>query len=168
MVGVGLRNKSVLARVSIVGYYGEKLLDTFVKVEEKVTDYRTMFSGIRAEDLNSQNAIPFGECRQIVATLIRGKILVGHGLSNDLSVLHLRHPYYLIRDTSLYLPFMRQKCDGSWEPRRLAQLMQIFLGQVIQQGPHDSLEDAASAMSLYHLVQAEWEQWVLHNMINRY
>lgn len=51
-VGVGYQGKdSVLARVSIVNQFGHVLLDKFVKPKEKVTDYRTRFSGVRPKDL---------------------------------------------------------------------------------------------------------------------
>ncbi|CAG8525094.1 5404_t:CDS:2, partial [Acaulospora colombiana] len=47
MVGVGKNGKtSMLARVSIVNYRGETLLDKFVKPTEEVIDYRTPCSGI--------------------------------------------------------------------------------------------------------------------------
>ena len=72
MVGVGLKKESALARVSIVNYYGvvwyfhsifmEQLLyDTFVKPPSKITDYRTEFSGIRAEDLEGDNVVSLRE-----------------------------------------------------------------------------------------------------------
>lgn len=56
MVGVGAKGKySVLARVSIVNYYGEVLLDRFVKSRREITDYRTQFSGITPELLINGN-----------------------------------------------------------------------------------------------------------------
>jgi RNA exonuclease 4 len=52
MVGVGINGKeSSLARVSIVNFYGAVLLDEFVRQRERVVDYRTEFSGIRAKDM---------------------------------------------------------------------------------------------------------------------
>ena len=52
MVGVGPKgSESVLARCSIVNWHGAVLLDTFVRPQEKVTDYRTWVSGVRAKDL---------------------------------------------------------------------------------------------------------------------
>ena len=44
-------NISMLARVSIVNSYGNVVYDKFVLPQEKVHDYRTRWSGIRAEDL---------------------------------------------------------------------------------------------------------------------
>ena len=52
MVGVGPNgSESVLARVSIVNWHGEILMDEFVKPKERVTDYRTKWSGVRQADL---------------------------------------------------------------------------------------------------------------------
>jgi RNA exonuclease 4 len=47
------------------------------------------------------------QCQESVAGLIKGKILVGHALKNDLDVLMLSHPRTMIRDTSGYRPYMR-------------------------------------------------------------
>lgn len=157
MVGVGPLNISVLARVSIVNFEGEAIFDTCVKVEEKVTDYRTTVSGIRSPDLKSPNAMSYGECRSTVQKHIRGKILVGHGLSHDLQILNLYHPCHMIRDTSMYVPFMRQGHDGYWRPRRLKDLTKLFLRRIIQDGEHSSVEDAAAAISLYKLVRNDWD-----------
>ena len=58
MVGVGEKGKiSALARVSIVNYYGEVLLDRFVKSTKEITDYRTQFSGITPELLANGTVI---------------------------------------------------------------------------------------------------------------
>lgn len=41
-----------------------------------------------------------------VAELLKGKILVGHALKNDLSVLMLEHHRSMIRDTACYPVYM--------------------------------------------------------------
>lgn len=52
MVGVGDEGiESALARVSIVNQHGHCVYDKFVDPGEKVTDYRTQFSGIRPHNL---------------------------------------------------------------------------------------------------------------------
>lgn len=52
MVGVGVDGKeSALARVSIVNQHGKCVYDKFVAPGDKVTDYRTQFSGIRPHNL---------------------------------------------------------------------------------------------------------------------
>lgn len=157
MVGVGPTNVSVLARVSIVNFKGDCIFDTFVRVEEKVTDYRTAVSGIRPDDLASSKAMVYGEVRSRVQKILRGRILVGHGLQNDLLVLNLRHSAESIRDTSHYPPFMTHGNDGRCRPRRLRDLTWDNFGAVIQSGEHSSVVDARAAMSLYKLVQREWD-----------
>lgn len=106
MVGVGYDgNDHMLARVSLVNKFGDCIYDKFVKAREEVIDYRTSVSGIRREDLI--NGEEFTKVQKDVAELIRGKILVGHSLKNDLSVLFLSHPKRSIRDTSRYKPFRK-------------------------------------------------------------
>ena len=52
MVGVGpMGEESTLARASVVNYFGAVLLDEFVRQKERVTDWRTQWSGIRAKDM---------------------------------------------------------------------------------------------------------------------
>jgi RNA exonuclease 4 len=157
MVGVGPHHISVLARVSIVNFAGEIVYDSFVKVEEKVTDYRTAVSGIRPEDLH--NGVPYGKCRSQVRVILAGKLLIGHGLQNDLAVLNLRHPAHMIRDTSLYLPYMQQDFGSGIviRSRSLRDLVRDFCGKTIQSGEHDSVEDARAAMALYGLAKTEWD-----------
>lgn len=161
MVGVGPGGRqSVLARVSVVGYHGDVLLDTYVKVEERVTDYRTFVSGVTMDHLRSSQAKDFGQVRSAVQRLLFRKILVGHALENDLQVLRIHHPQSRIRDTSLYEPFMKvDYFDGTMRPRRLRDLTAHHLGRYIQRDgeSHDSIEDAKAAMELYKSVQATWE-----------
>ena len=158
MVGVGPGGKrSVLARVSVVDFVGNCLLDTYVRVQEKVTDYRTHITGIEPHHLLSPQAIPFAQCRNIVKDLTRNKILVGHGLNNDLKVLGLDHPWYCTRDTAFYKPYMRIDHYGRHSPRRLRDLAQSYLGIVIQQEglSHNPIEDACAAMLLYRRAQSK-------------
>lgn len=52
MVGVGIEaQENSLARVSIVNYYGAVQMDEIVQQKERVVDYRTKWSGIRATDM---------------------------------------------------------------------------------------------------------------------
>ena len=156
MVGVGPSGQlSVLARVSIVDWHGAVLMDTFVQVQERVVDYRTHVSGIRAEDLTGDKALEFGTVRTLVQNVLRGKLLVGHGLVNDLKVFHLNHPWHMIRDSATYQPLLR----FNLQPRRLKELARVELGLLIQPDgkEHDSVEDARAAMEIYKRHQAGWD-----------
>jgi RNA exonuclease 4 len=104
MVGVGpMGRESTLARVSIVNYFGAVLLDEFVRQKERVTDWRTQWSGIRARDMINGDscclcflhrlivshllpAKTFEEVQGTVAELMKDRILIGHAIQNDLKV----------------------------------------------------------------------------------
>lgn len=110
MVGAGpQRNRSMLARCAVVDMEGNVLMDEYVQPTERVTDYRTKWSGIREKNL--VGAPPFQDVRQRAANLIRGKLLIGHAIENDLRALKLPHPPALTRDTSCY-PGLRTELAG--------------------------------------------------------
>jgi RNA exonuclease 4 len=166
MVGTGPCGKiSCLARATIVDWYGRVVLETFVHPTAHVTDFRTRVSGIAFEDLFHSNdeddqdrIMTIDDCRQIVESILYGKILIGHGLENDLVCLGIHHPWEKIRDTATYEPFMRQSnLNGLLYPRKLRDLYYENFQVVIQGSCHSSYEDAMAALRLYQLVQVEWE-----------
>ncbi len=164
-VGVGAGGyKSALARVSIVDWNNAILLDTHVKVSEPVTDYRTFVSGIREEHLQGDLAMDADKCIAIVQQILDGRILVGHGLKNDLTVLGISHPWYDTRDTAKYEPFMKkQKKDDTStlpRPRKLKDLALTKLDRVIQKEgeAHCPIEDAVAALDLYKKARGKWEK----------
>ena len=64
MVGIGRDGKqSALARVSIVDWNGDTVLDTFVKVPSRVSDFRTFVSGVLPKHIQSDKAMDPAECR---------------------------------------------------------------------------------------------------------
>ncbi|XP_066588835.1 RNA exonuclease 4 isoform X2 [Prorops nasuta] len=152
MVGIGDGTDSMIARVSIVNRYGHCLYDKYVKPREKVKDYRTAVSGIRPHHL--ENGEEFSVVQKEVSDILKGHILVGHALKHDLDVLFLSHPYRSLRDTSRYKRF-RQICNG--RTPSLKRLVHELLGEEIQIGEHNSVEDARAAMKLYSLFKNEWE-----------
>jgi RNA exonuclease 4 len=159
MVGVGSEGrKSALARVSITNWSGEVILDTFVKCPSRVTDFRTWVSGVTAKHLQSDKAMEVIDCRQKVANLLRGKILVGHALKNDLDALLLQHPKQMIRDTAKHQFFQRLGAN-KWRPRKLRDLALQHLGLKIQvKGEsHDSIDDARATMEIFKVARAAWE-----------
>jgi RNA exonuclease 4 len=148
MVGVSEnpRDHSVLARVSIVNFHGVQLYDSFVQPKEKVTDWRTVVSGITPGLM--ENARSLKEVQSHVAKIMNGRILVGHTLRKDLGVLMLSHPKRDVRDTSQYKPF-REVAGGNTPALKL--LASEILGIDIQGGAHSSVEDARVCMALYQM-----------------
>lgn len=157
MVGVGHNgDDDMLARVSIVNRVGEVLLDKHVKPRREVTDYRTSVSGIRPHDI--ANGEDFAVVQDEVVKLLHGRILVGHALRNDLAVLNIRHPFEDIRDTSRYKPLCKLVSNG--HTPSLKRLTMMVLGQEIQTGEHNSVEDARAAMGIYNRIAGDWEKYL--------
>lgn len=153
MVGVGPKGEeSVAARVSIVNQYGKCVYDKFVKPSQPVTDYRTAVSGVRPELLKKGE--DFEVVQKEVANILKGRILVGHALHNDLKVLFLDHPKKKIRDTQKYKPFKSQVKSGRPSLKLLAEQI---LGIRVQQAEHCSIQDAQAAMRLYITAKKQWE-----------
>ncbi|EXB79397.1 RNA exonuclease 4 [Morus notabilis] len=151
MVGVGQGNRSALGRVTLVNKWGNVIFDEFVRPIERVVDFRTQISGIRPRDLRKAKDFCFAQKR--VAELIKGRILVGHALRNDLKALLLSHRKEDIRDTSEYPPFQREGHRSA-----LRHLAASFLNVEIQSGEHCPVEDARAAMLLYEKNRKDWEK----------
>jgi RNA exonuclease 4 len=102
-----------LARVSIVNYYGQILMDKFVIPEGTVTNYRTWVSGVSPASLRPENgAIPFKLAKLEAHKILKDKIIVGHSLKHDFDVLELSEkdrPKENIRDLTRY-----KKYQGSY------------------------------------------------------
>ncbi|XP_065709732.1 RNA exonuclease 4 [Patagioenas fasciata] len=163
MVGVGPKGEeSIVARVSIVNQFGKCVYDKYVKPTEEVTDYRTAVSGIRPENINTGE--DFKTVQKEVADILKGRILVGHALRNDLKVLFLDHPKKKIRDTQKYKPFkQRVKCARP----SLKLLCERLLNIQVQTAEHCSIQDAQAAMRLYTLEKKTWEAAVKNKSNNK-
>ncbi|KAK2884848.1 hypothetical protein Q8A73_021322 [Channa argus] len=153
MVGVGPDGEdSILARVSLVNQFGKCIYDKYVKPTEKVKDYRTAVSGIRPDDI--KNGEDVQTVQREVAEILKGRLVVGHAIHNDLKILLLDHPKKKIRDTQKYKPF--KKIAKSGRPS-LKVLCREVLNVKVQQGEHSSVQDAQATMRLYTLVKKQWE-----------
>ncbi|OWF51430.1 RNA exonuclease 4-like isoform X2 [Mizuhopecten yessoensis] len=153
-VGVGSNSRQdMLARVSLVNQFGHCIYDTFVKPQEEVTDYRTWVSGVREKDM--LNGVEFSVACKKAAEMIKGRILVGHAIKNDLKVLYLSHPRKLVRDTSKYKPF-RAMFNG--KTPSLKKLTAKVLDVAVQEGEHSSIQDAQATMRLYTMYKQKWEK----------
>jgi len=148
---------SALARVSIVDFHGNILLDAYVKPNEAVTDYRTSVSGIRPSDLSGEKAIPFAVAKAQVSHILKGRIVVGHAIHYDFRALKLgrSHDPGLIRDTQA-CPEVKEKYGPS--TIGLRKLCQHEFGVDMQPGEHSSVTDARATMALYHIFHGRWER----------
>jgi RNA exonuclease 4 len=172
MVGT-ITGESVAARVVLIDWRGRTVLDIYVKPDVDIADYRTFVSGITKEHLD--NAHSYADAQKLVKELLTDKILVGHGVDNDLRALGLVHPWLMTRDTAYYQPFMRvletntnhgsvaSSRDGKnaamWGPRKLKELAKEKLQREIQVvgGSHCPVEDALAALDLYKSHRPRWE-----------
>lgn len=150
-VGVGDGGRhNALARVSIVNYHGDVVYDEWVKPLQKVVDYRTWVSGVRASNLT--NAREFKEVQTEVAGITKGRILIGHSIKGDLKALSLKHPANEIRDTARY----KYLCPLG--PISLKSLVKTHLYKDIQCGEHNPVEDSRGCLLLYRKFQKRWEK----------
>ena len=87
-------------------------------------------------------APPFAEVQARVAAMLRGRVLIGHGVHNDLRALQLSHPPERTIDTAAL----------EWGPGRALNLKALsldVLGKAIQRGGHSPHEDALASMQLF-------------------
>ncbi|EFA80270.1 hypothetical protein PPL_07097 [Heterostelium album PN500] len=82
--------KSALGSVCLVNSEGQTVYKSYVKPMEKITDYRTPWSGLTFKLLSK--APEFLKVQKDVSQLIKDKILVGHDIKQDLGALMLNHP----------------------------------------------------------------------------
>jgi len=166
MVGIGADgHASAVARVTLVDWHGQVLLDQYVRPTDPITDYRTFVSGITSAHLITAGTLE--DVRPRVQELLQDKILVGHALKNDLKALGIHHPWYNTRDTAKYEPFMQVRFDdGILWPRKLKDLVQEKCDREIQVSgrPHSPIEDASAALDLYRSVRVKWESVITYKM----
>jgi DNA polymerase III alpha subunit (gram-positive type) len=164
MVGVGAiradgSRKSSLARVAICDFNGKRLYDKYVIPKEGlegISDYRTEFSGITPEKLVrlDKDNHSFKKVRAEVIKIIADKIIVGHGLKNDFTVLNLDIPPNRKWDSTEIDIFMKNHPYLKRAPRRLQEIAKEYAGNEIQMADktgHSPLEDARAAMNLYRI-----------------
>lgn len=143
-----------LARVSVIRTSGqdelEPFIDDYIVVREPIIDYNTEFSGIRAEDLNpktsSHNLVSLKVAYKKLWILLNlGCKFLGHGLGTDFRVINIHIPKSQVIDTATLF----QDRTRSQRKIALAFLVWCLLNEHVQQGTHDSIEDARSALKLY-------------------
>jgi RNA exonuclease 4 len=162
MVG-GKEGDSMLAQVSIVGFDGKPVYQTFVRPTSRITDYRTKHSGITAETPLG-TAPTFKDVRGNVIRRLTGKVVVGFAIENDFKSLGIseeQRGLFRVIDvrelaafqvphkaptapTTLAVPTAppRMYCP------RLKILAWACLGRKIQTGVHDATEDAVTTLDV--------------------
>lgn len=159
-VGIGPDGREdALARASVVNSRGEVLYDSFVRVEAPVVDYRTQFSGVLPENLIGPDADDPRSARSKIADILKGRILVGHAVHNDLRVLRIAHPRRDTRDTSEYYKQLWRKSGrrGSAPPALRLVVARVLGVDQFQNAGHDSCEDARASLALYKKNAKQWE-----------
>ncbi|KAJ5404450.1 hypothetical protein N7509_004321 [Penicillium cosmopolitanum] len=139
-------DKSELARISLVGWDGEVVLDELVQPSRPVTNYLTQYSGITKEMLDPVTTTLADIQQRLLTILTPQSILIGHSLNSDLAALKLTHPF--IVDTAIIYP------HPVW-------LTQKYVNKEIQKGGngHDSVEDARAVLELVKQKCEKGERW---------
>ena len=159
-----VKEVSVAARCSIIGYDGSIIYDKYIEptvdTGYKIIAYRTPWSGIKP--CHMVGATPFKQAREEVLDILSGCIVIGHHIWSDFHALEINSfPAKQIRDTSIY-PTLKKRAGLSVDrqPGSLKKMSLLLLGRHIQKKSrvgHCSVEDATATMDLYKLVEAEWE-----------
>jgi len=82
-------------------------------------------------------AQPLEKVQDQVRELIKDRILIGHGLQTDLTILNILHPKDKLRDTGLYEPFRTKYAAG-----KMPALRKVVKGELevdVQVSEHDSV-----------------------------
>ncbi|TRM60239.1 nucleotide-binding protein FRT1 [Schizophyllum amplum] len=155
-VGAGPRGDTdMLARVAIVGFDGNTILDVYVAPTSPVTDYREAKTGIKAAYLHSSRAQNIRTVYTTVCNILRNKVVVGYSLWLDFAVLGIQHPAKDTRDNALYLPY--RTALRTQHMAGLKTLAWRFLGRNISECYMDPIEHARVAVDLYRTYMTDWE-----------
>ncbi|XP_052036927.1 exonuclease GOR-like [Apodemus sylvaticus] len=133
-----------LTRVTVVDTDLCVIYDSFVKPDNEIVDYNTMFSGVTEADVVNTR-VRLCDVQSILLRLFSTEtILIGHSLESDLLALKFIHD--TVVDTSVLFPHHR----GLPYKRSLRGLISQYLSQKIQahSGGHNSIEDARACMQL--------------------
>lgn len=165
-----------LGRVTIVNWDHQVVLDTHIKLLNpaytRVIDYQTQVSGITPHAL-SQAQCTLEQIRSKIGNLIKGKIMIGHGLVDvDLVALGLNHPGRDIRDVATWCQYMTVDYDEQAASTSLPRDLHALVDEYLPHLSLDTLSNGSTAlgatakpvyearciMELYKLVQKDWEQ----------
>ncbi|KZT44550.1 hypothetical protein SISSUDRAFT_1068416 [Sistotremastrum suecicum HHB10207 ss-3] len=157
-VGIGPGGStSMLAQVTILDVHGRTLLGTYVRPTNPVTDYRTSVTGIEAKHLEPGRKIH--DVQRLASQIFQNKIIIGHTLWSEFSVLGIPHPAVDTRDLALYLPF-RTHIKSNAPVIGLQTLVWNFLERKIQEGHQKTSENASACLELFKANAGTWENFI--------
>ncbi|KAL2888622.1 RNA exonuclease [Ceratocystis lukuohia] len=151
-------SEMALARISVVSWGGDVVLDELVKPSKPITDYVTQYSGMTPAKLDAVTTTLADIQAKLLDLLTPRTILLGHSLDSDMRALQLCHPF--IVDTSLIFPHPR----GPPIKQSLRYVTQKYLNREIQKGGasgHNSIEDAKACLDLARLKCEKGKSWGL-------
>lgn len=132
-------------------------VDDYIAITDPIVDYLTQFSGISPGDLSPRSS-PYAASGRLVSLktaykkiwllLNLGCVFVGHGLLKDFRTINIHVPKSQVIDTVelFYLKSRGRKLS-------LRFLSWLLLGEEVQVGMHDSIEDARTALRLWKKYQ---------------
>lgn len=137
----------VLARVSLIDFNNNVLIDEYIKPDDEIVDYLTQWSGITPEKLHGVETTLEDIQKQILKYVSSNDTLIGHSLESDLEVLKMKHPKII--DTSICFDHQR----GPPAKPSLKSLMSQHLNRDVQVSieGHNPVEDCISCMDLIKL-----------------
>ncbi|KAL1297657.1 hypothetical protein AAFC00_006212 [Neodothiora populina] len=149
-------DRFALARLSLLSWDGEVVMDELVQPPDPVKDYLTQYSGISKEMLDPVTTT-LSDMQQKLKTILTPRtILAGHSLDSDLRALKISFPFII--DTTLLYPHPK----GAPQKSSLKWLTQKYLSREIQnRGPkgHDSIEDARACLDLVKQKCEKGKSW---------
>ncbi|KAF5223811.1 hypothetical protein ECC02_002995 [Trypanosoma cruzi] len=140
-------NVSALARITLLDVRaGAVVLDTLVKPATKVVDYITRYSGVDEAMLEGVTTTLQDCQRELQRHIDTETFVVGHSLENDFRACKMLPNCYVL-DTAHLFPHPA----GLPYKNSLRFLAMHYLQKRIQQGSHDSAEDASTSAELAYL-----------------
>lgn len=137
-------------QVAIVAEDGKVLFNQYFKVPESIT-----MSHKKKKHLQGKRLFDYPMWKPTIESILKNKIVVGHGIKLDFDALGINMQDYEVIDTSDIREYMKTV----YLKRSLKNLAQNFLNKKIQPySNHNALEDARATLELIKLYQRKSTQ----------